>query len=130
MVLGILFVVGSLGLSLGVTLESGVASTTRAVDRTAAYYLAEGVVERLIAERLAGDPDWSDVTPDTFYAAVPVDQGVCTLVTANRGADQLDVSASARLRGTVSTLALRVRRIAGSARWERLGAPYVTTREE
>ncbi len=130
LVLGVLFIVGSLGLALGTVLESGVRGSSREVDRSAAYFLAEGIVERMIAERLATDSDWSDVPSDTLYNGAPLDLGTCTLVASNPAADQVDLFAFSRLRDTVATLQLRVRRIAGKPRWERLNVPFVSIREE
>jgi hypothetical protein len=130
LVLGVLAVVGSLGLALGIVLEEDVRGGARAVDRAAAYYLAEGIVERLIAERLAGDGDWSDVPADTLYDAVALDRGTCTAAVTNPAADRVDVLSSARFRDTVATLRLRVRRAGGTIRWERLAEPFAVVREE
>ena len=130
MVLGVLLIVGTLGLALGIALEGGARGSGRTVLRSAGYYLAEGIVERLIGERLSPDSDWSDVPADTIYNQVALDRGVCTLVASNPSADAVDVVAESRLGDAVTTLRLRIRRIGGVPRWERLGAPFVVAREE
>lgn len=130
MVLGVVAFVASLGLALGLVLESATAGVSRAVDRSVAYHLAEGIVERAMTEYLVTDPDWTDLPADTLYRAAALDRGACTLVASNRAADRVDVLAEARYRRSVATLRLRVQRSGPNIRWERLDVPYIAVTAE
>ncbi|MFN0149456.1 MAG: hypothetical protein ACKVU1_01940 [bacterium] len=130
MALGVLFGVGALGLGvaqLALTSESG---ASRAVDRAAAYYLAEGVVEKAAVELLAPAMDWSSLAGDTLYAAVSLDGGVCTLVATGATSATVDLTAQAKYRKVREEMRLRVKRVGTKLRWKRLDAPFTNSKEE
>ncbi len=130
MALCVLFGVGALGLAvaqLALTSESG---ASRAVDRAAAYYLAEGVVEKAAVELLAPAMDWSALSGDTLYAAASLDGGVCTLVAGAATSASVDLTAQASYRRLREELRLRVKRVGTKLRWKRLDSPFANSKEE
>jgi len=130
MALCVLFGVGALGLTvaqLALTSQSG---ASRAADRAAAYYLAEGIVEKAAVEVLAPASDWSSLAGDTLYAGVALDQGVCTLVATAATAATVDLTARADYRRVREEMRLRIQRAGTKLRWKRLDTPFTNAKEE
>lgn len=126
-VLSIVAIAASLSLSLGTLVQTASDGASRQADRSAAFYLAEGIVKRAIVERLSGDPDWSDVPVDTLYTNEPVDAGMCDLVVTASTGSSVDVTASARLRDTRQIVTLQIAREGGEIVWKRLSTPFVAS---
>lgn len=129
MALCVVFGVGALGLAVAQLASTSASSASRATDRAAAYYLAEGIVEKAAVELLAPSADWSALAGDTLYAGATLDQGTCTLVATAATSATVDLAAHANFRRVRQEMRLRVKRVGSKLRWMRLDAPFAVAKE-
>lgn len=130
MALGVVFGVGALGLAVAQLATTSTSGASRVADRAAAYYLAEGIVEKAAVEVLAPAADWSALAGDTLYSGATLDAGACTLVATSATAATIDLTARADYRRVREEMRLRVKRVGSKLRWKRLDAPFTIAKEE